>query len=82
MRMSKNPKKCLLIGILLISFLTPYFVVNVNGSKGSDIQLPQSQSYSKENYTPILEEKSQGLGNITATNVAFHEGGFFNDSDL
>jgi hypothetical protein len=80
--MSKNPKKCILIGILLISFLTPYFVVNVNGSKGPGTELPQDQSFSKEDYIPILEEKSQGLGNITIMHVAFDEEGFFNNSQL
>ena len=82
MRMSKNPKKCFLIGILLISFLMPYFMVNVNGSKGPGTGLPQVQSFSKDNYTPILEQKSQGLGNITATNIMFDQTGFFSNSQL
>jgi hypothetical protein len=80
--MSKNPMKYFIIGILLISFVIPYFEVSVNGSRGSSTELPQCQSFSKEDYTPILEEKSQGLGNITVTDVAFNEKGFFDNSQL
>jgi hypothetical protein len=80
--MSKNPMKYFIIGILLISFVIPYFEVSVNGSRGSSTEIPQYQSFSKEDYTSILEEKSQGLGNITLTDVAFNEKGFFNNSQL
>ena len=82
MLMNKNPMKWCIIGIFLISFLIPFFAVSVNGSKGSSTEIPQYQSFSKEDYTPILEGQSQGLGNITITNVGFNEEGFFSNSQL
>jgi hypothetical protein len=42
---------------------------------------PKIQDFSKEDYTPILDKKKQGLGNITITKLTFNEVGIFNRSD-
>jgi len=51
-------------------------------SESIKTEVPQIQSFSKEDYTPILDEKSQGLGNISITDVSFNEKGFYNNSEL
>jgi hypothetical protein len=42
---------------------------------------PNIQDFSKDDYTPILDKKKQGLGNITITKLTFNEVGIFNRSD-
>ncbi|MFX1355408.1 MAG: hypothetical protein ACFFGP_15755, partial [Promethearchaeota archaeon] len=40
----------------------------------------QTQAFSKEDYSPIIEEEKQALGNITVTDLNFNQKGFFNNS--
>jgi hypothetical protein len=42
---------------------------------------PNIQDFSKDDYTPILDDPEQGLGNITITKLIFHEEGIFNQSE-
>lgn len=39
---------------------------------------PKTQAFSLEDFTPLIEEKQHGLGNITITNITFYEEGIFN----
>ena len=82
MRMTENNKKWILICILLITFIIPFLMSGLVSSYSTDIEVPHIQAFSKEDYNPILEEKSQGLGNITIKDVLFNDKGFFNNSQL
>ncbi len=40
--------------------------------------VPELGSFSEEDYSPIINDPEQGLGNITITQFSFDEEGFFN----
>lgn len=82
MRMRENNKKWLVVCIFLISFIIPFLMCGLITSESTYVEDPRIQSFSKDDFAPILEEKSQGLGNITITDVTFNEKGFFNNTQL
>ncbi|MHA1296392.1 MAG: hypothetical protein ACTSPH_07275 [Promethearchaeota archaeon] len=41
-------------------------------------ETPQVSLFSKDDYSPILTRKDQGLGNVTVSSFSFSEQGFFN----
>ena len=82
MRMTENNKKWILVCIFLITFIIPFLTCGFTTSKSPNVEIPNIQAFSKEDYTPILEEKSQALGNITITDVLFNDKGFYNNSQL
>jgi len=52
-----------------------------NVDESSVPQTPiKAQSFSKEDYSPIMDEKVNALGNISITDIDFNEEGFFNHS--
>ena len=80
--MSENIKKWLVVCIFLITVITPFLMGGLIPCESHYTEVPQVQAFSKEDYSPILEEKAQGLGNITIKDVLFNEKGFFNNSQL
>lgn len=67
-----------ILGICILTVYQTYpnsQVVILN--KNTDIK---SQIISKEDYSPIIDEEKQALGNISVTSFSFNQKGFFNNS--
>ncbi len=82
-------KKITLITIIVISALVPIFFMddifnnntleNNNHTLSTDLN---TNLFTKDDYTPILDEPLQGLGNITVTKLNFDEEGLYNNSEV
>lgn len=82
-------KKITLITIIVISALVPIFFIddifnsdtleNSNHTFSTDLN---TNLFTKDDYTPILDEPLQGLGNITVTKFNFDEEGLYNNSEV
>ncbi|MBY9003739.1 MAG: hypothetical protein KGD73_07180 [Candidatus Lokiarchaeota archaeon] len=72
----------ILLILLLIPILTSQILVDnkIYRNYNTTQEFPNSQTFTSEDYEPILEDNSQHLGNITVTNLTFDEKGFYNNS--
>lgn len=86
--MNTNYRKFLIVLFVVLSSLIPLiFMDDLFNYNSLDREIfntnidPKIQVFSKDDYTPILNDPEQGLGNITITNLTFNEEGIFNRSD-
>ncbi|MHA1438885.1 MAG: hypothetical protein ACTSPD_15045 [Promethearchaeota archaeon] len=77
--------KILLIVLIIINVLIPllffssYFnskIVNNKKDDSNSINSPKTSSFSKEDYSPLINQEKHGLGNISLANITFNEEGF------
>ncbi|MFX0033227.1 MAG: hypothetical protein ACFE9P_11230 [Candidatus Hermodarchaeota archaeon] len=68
----------IIIGICILSIYQIYHTPQLSSTNYNN-EL-QTQAFSKEDYSPIIEEEKQALGNITVTDLNFNQKGFFNNS--
>ncbi|TES98226.1 MAG: hypothetical protein E3J90_06025, partial [Promethearchaeota archaeon] len=68
-----------MISLLLIDPSSNHSSLNLENNDTSIV--PELGSFSEEDYTPIINDPEQGLGNITITQFSFDEEGIFNQSD-
>lgn len=69
----------IILGICILSayYISPNSqVIMIN--QNDDLQ---TQTFSKEDFTPVIEEEKQALGNITVKSLNFNQKGFFNNSE-
>jgi len=71
-----------LISLIPLIFMDDLFNYNSSDRENFNINIdPKIQSFSKDDYTPILDTPEQGLGSITITKLTFNEEGIFNQSN-
>jgi len=71
-----------LISLIPLIFMDDLFNYNSSDRENFNINIdPKIQSFSKDDYTPILDTPEQGLGSITITKLKFNEEGIFNQSN-
>jgi len=82
LRYKKYQTILILFILLLIPILTSQIFEDNKtcGNYNTIKELPNSTTFTLEDYKPILEDESQNLGNITITNILFDEAGFYNNS--
>jgi len=70
----------IILGICILSIyqISPTSQVS---SMNDDNEL-LTQAFSKEDYSPIIEEEKQPLGNISVSSLYFNQKGFFNNSGM
>lgn len=82
--LNKYRKLTVITSIILISLVVVIEVaINNNSISRDDIfsnynSSPKTQAISIEDFTPIIEDQSHGLGTVTITNLTYNEEGFFN----
>jgi len=81
--LNKNKKLTVITFILLITLVLIIEVAMNSNNFSRDEKFnynssPISQAISIENYTPIIEDKRQGLGTVNITNVIYDKMGLFN----
>ena len=86
--MNANYRKFLIVLFVVLSSIIPLIFMddlfNYNSLDRENFNAnidPNIQDFSKDDYTPILDDPEQGLGNITITKLNFNEEGIFNRSD-
>ncbi len=86
--MDYNQKKLLIITGLVICFTSTLIVLVFNDDPQEDKSLfdleknlLRTNTYSKDDYEPIIENDKLSYGNITIVNLDFDEAGITNDSD-
>ena len=86
--MNTNYRKFLIVLFVVLSSIIPLIFMddlfNYNSLDRENFNInidPKIQVFSKDDYTPILDDPEQGLGNITITKLTFNEEGIFNRSD-
>ena len=85
---SINYRKSIIVVIILMSTIISLILIDPS-SKYSSLNLenndipiiPELSSFSEDDYSPIINNPEQGLGNITITQFSFEEEGVFNQSD-
>ena len=82
---NNNHWKSIIVVVILMSTVITLLFIDPS-LKGSSLILdnndtfivPELGSFSEEDYSPIINDPEQGLGNITITQFSFDEEGFFN----
>ena len=76
--MTNGKNKWLLVFVLTITLLAPLFTVTYNFCSVSsnkdtilDTDLLNVQSFSKDDFTPVIDDKTNGLGTITINEINF-----------
>ena len=85
---NNNYRKSIIVVIILMSTIISLILIDPS-SKYSSLNLenndipiiPELSSFSEDDYSPIINNPEQGLGNITITQFSFEEEGVFNQSD-
>ena len=84
---SNNYSKSIIVVIILMSTATSLFLSDsfsnfssLNLANNDFPIIPELNSFSEDEYVPIINSPEQGLGNITITKFSFDEGGNFNQS--
>jgi hypothetical protein len=84
---SNNYSKSIIVVIILMSTATSLFLSDpfsnfssLNLANNDFPITPELNSFSEDDYVPIINSPEQGLGNITITKFSFDEGGNFNQS--
>jgi hypothetical protein len=84
---SNNYSKSIIVVIILMSTATSLFLSDpfsnfssLNLANNDFPIIPELNSFSEDDYVPIINSPEQGLGNITITKFLFEEGGNFNRS--
>jgi hypothetical protein len=86
--MDINFKKYAVITFIIFTTLIPILIFseisNYNALENNQYTFSpdlNTSSFSADDYTPILDEPVQGLGNITVTKLFYHEIGLYNHSE-
>ena len=84
---SNNYRKSIIVVIILMGTATSLFLSDsfsnfssLNLANNDFPIIPELNSFSEDEYVPIINSPEQGLGNITITKFSFDEGGIFNQS--
>ncbi len=84
---NSNHGKSIIVVVILMSAVISLLLIDPSSTKSSlilenndNIMVPKLGSFSEEDYTPIINDPEQGLGNITVTQFYFDEEGIFNQS--
>lgn len=82
---TKISTKIFLVFLLFSHFLIPLIISNVNSYLPTELYTPSLEisNFSKNDYSPILQEKKQALGNITINAIDFNglERGFYTENN-
>ncbi|MBD3194717.1 MAG: hypothetical protein GF317_06665 [Candidatus Lokiarchaeota archaeon] len=76
----------ILFALILNSMFIVAFLNNYTNTPDGNLQIDESStlrihSFSKEDFTSILDGDYNGLGNVTVLNISFYEKGFDNSSE-
>lgn len=84
---NSNHGKSIIVVVILMSTVISLLLIDPSSTKSSlilenndNFMVPELGSFSEEDYTPIINDPEQGLGNITITQFSFDEEGIFNQS--
>ena len=82
--LKKNTQICaiglIILGICILSIYQIYPTSQLSSINHNN-EL-QTQAFSKEDFSPIIEEEKQPLGNISVSSLYFNQKGFFNNSGI
>ncbi len=86
-RNKKLISKVFLLILMFLYFLVPlsgisveFYSNSINNDNNNIQEVPKTHDFKKDDYEPLLEEETYGLGSITITDIFFNEVGF-NKSD-
>jgi len=84
---NSNQGKSIIVVVILMSTVISLLLIDPSSTKSSlilenndNFMIPELGAFSEEDYTPIINDPEQGLGNITITKFSFDEEGIFNQS--